>query len=134
MSSELCTRSAADLIDLYRTRRASPVEVTSAILQRIETLNPVLNAFCFVAPDALEQARRSESRWMRGAPQGALDGVPVSIKDLLLTAGWPTRRGSKTVDPAGPVARRSAGRCAIARERRGAAREDHDAGVRLERA
>jgi len=101
-SSDLCTRSAADLIDLYRTRRASPVEVTSAILQRIETLNPVLNAFCFVAPDALEQARRSESRWMRGAPQGALDGVPVSIKDLLLTAGWPTRRGSKTVDPAGP--------------------------------
>src|SRR5580765_112846 len=101
-SSELCTRSAADLIDLYRTRRASPVEVTSAILQRIETLNPVLNAFCFVAPDALDQARRSESRWMRGAAQGALDGVPVSIKDLLLTAGWPTRRGSKTVDPAGP--------------------------------
>src|SRR5580765_7867813 len=102
MSSELCTRSAADLIDLYRTRRASPVEVTSAILRRIETLNPVLNAFCFVAPDALEQARHSESRWMRGAPHGALDGVPVSIKDLLLTAGWPTRRGSKTVDPAGP--------------------------------
>src|SRR5580765_7732525 len=101
-SSELCTRSAADLIDLYRTRRASPVEVTSAILQRIETLNPVLNAFCFVAPDALDQARRSESRWMKGAPLGPLDGVPVSIKDLLLTRGWPTLRGSKVVDPAGP--------------------------------
>jgi len=101
-SSELCTRPAADLIDLYRTRRASPVEVTEAILQRIEALNPMLNAFCFLAPDALEQARRSESRWMRGEPQGPLDGVPVSIKDLLLTAGWPTRRGSRTVDPTGP--------------------------------
>jgi len=76
--------------------------VTEAILQRIGTLNPVLNAFCFLAPDALEQARARNRRWMRGAPQGPVDGVPVSIKDLLLTAGWPTRRGSRTVDPAGP--------------------------------
>ena len=102
MPSELCTLSAAALIDLYRTRRASPVEATRAVLQRIDTLNPSLNAFCFVAPDALEQAAASEARWMRGAPQGPLDGVPISIKDLLLTRGWPTLRGSKTVDAAGP--------------------------------
>ena len=102
MPSELLTLSAADLIHLYRTKRASPVEVTRAVLQRIEALNPVLNAFCFIAPDALAMSRASESRWMRDAPQGPLDGVPVSIKDLLLTKGWPTLRGSKTVDPAGP--------------------------------
>src|SRR6185437_12583302 len=36
--------------------------------------------------------------WMRGAPQGLLDGIPVSIKDLLFTSGWPTLRGSRTVD------------------------------------
>jgi aspartyl-tRNA(Asn)/glutamyl-tRNA(Gln) amidotransferase subunit A len=76
--------------------------VTRAVLQRIETLNPLLNAFCYVAPDALTMAQKSETRWMRRAPQGLLDGVPVSIKDLLLTKGWPTLRGSKTVDPAGP--------------------------------
>src|SRR5436190_8732510 len=52
-SSDLLTCSAADLLRLYRSKRASPVEATRAVLQRIDTLNPVLNAFCFVAPDAL---------------------------------------------------------------------------------
>ena len=102
MSSELCTRSATDLVELYRTRRASPVEATRAVLQRIDARNPLLNAFCFIAPDAIEQAAASEARWMRDTPLGPLDGVPISIKDLLLTKDWPTLRGSKTVDPAGP--------------------------------
>jgi aspartyl-tRNA(Asn)/glutamyl-tRNA(Gln) amidotransferase subunit A len=102
MSSDLLKLSAVDLLDLYRTRRLSPVEVTRAALQHIEALNPVLNAFCFVAPDALATAAASEARWMAGEPMGPLDGVPVSIKDILLTRGWPTLRGSKTVDPAGP--------------------------------
>lgn len=102
MSSDLLTLSAAELLRLYRAKRASPVEMTRAVLQRIDRLNPVLNAFCFVAPDALEAAKASETRWMKGEPCGALDGVPVSIKDLLLTKGWPTLRGSKTVDPRGP--------------------------------
>jgi len=60
----------------------------------------VLNAFCLRAPeDALiAAARQSEARWHRGEPAGDLDGVPVSIKDLILTKGWPTLRGSRTVD------------------------------------
>jgi aspartyl-tRNA(Asn)/glutamyl-tRNA(Gln) amidotransferase subunit A len=102
MSSELLALSALDLVALYRTRRASPVDVTRAALDRIEQLNPLLNAFCFVAPAALAAAAESEARWMNGTPLGPLDGVPVSIKDILLTKGWPTLRGSKTVDPAGP--------------------------------
>ncbi|MGH8745910.1 MAG: amidase family protein, partial [Burkholderiales bacterium] len=102
MPSDLLTLSAADLLRLYRAKRASPLEVTRAALQRIDKLNPVLNAFCFIAPDALAAAKESEARWMKGEPRGALDGVPVSIKDLLLTKGWPTLRGSKTVDPKGP--------------------------------
>jgi len=102
MSSDLLKLSAVDLLELYRTKRLSPVEVTRAALQHIEVLNPVLNAFCFVAPDALATAAASEARWMAGEPMGPLDGVPVSIKDILLTRGWPTLRGSKTVDPAGP--------------------------------
>ena len=73
------------------------------MLARIEAVDPVLNAFCLVAGDeAMAQAAASEARWQRGEPMGALDGVPTSIKDLVLTKGWPTRRGSRTVDPDQP--------------------------------
>lgn len=103
MTDELAWLSAADLLALYRRKRVSPVEATRAVLRQIDALNPTLNAFCFVArEEALSQAQQSEARWMRGEPVGQLDGVPVSIKDLLLTRGWPTLRGSKTIDPAGP--------------------------------
>src|SRR6185503_18294324 len=59
--------------------------------------------FCLVdAKSALATAKESEARWKKGTPQGLLDGVPVSIKDLLLTRGWPTLRGSRTINPKGP--------------------------------
>ncbi len=103
MSNELCSLSATELVLLYRAKRLSPVEVIRAVLHRVESLNPVLNAFCHLDPDfALESARMSEARWMKGEPRGLLDGVPASIKDLLYTKGWPTLRGSKTIDPKGP--------------------------------
>jgi len=103
MSNELCSLSATELVLLYRARRLSPLEVIRAVLHRVESLNPVLNAFCHLDPDfALESARMSEARWMKGEPRGLLDGVPASIKDLLYTKGWPTLRGSKTIDPKGP--------------------------------
>ena len=93
--------SASTLLQLYRSGAASPLDATREILARIERLNPQLNAFCLVDGDAaLQSARQSEARWQRGAPLGPLDGVPVSIKDLILTRGWPTRRGSRTVDTA----------------------------------
>jgi aspartyl-tRNA(Asn)/glutamyl-tRNA(Gln) amidotransferase subunit A len=99
MSPDLAYRSASELLALFRTKAASPVEVTRASLARIDALNPQLNAFCIVdAEGALRAARESEARWMRSAPLGLLDGVPVSIKDLLLTSGWPTLRGSRTVE------------------------------------
>ncbi len=98
-ATHLADCSATDLLGLYRQRRASPLEATRAVLERIDALNPKLNAFCLVAHEsALQQARDSEARWNRGAPAGVLDGVPVSIKDLILTRGWPTLRGSHTVD------------------------------------
>jgi aspartyl-tRNA(Asn)/glutamyl-tRNA(Gln) amidotransferase subunit A len=103
MKTELYALSATEILALYRKKRLSPVEVTRAVLDRIDKLNPVLNAFCLVdKKQAMEKARQSEKRWFKGAPQGLLDGVPVSIKDLILTRGWPTLRGSKTVDPKGP--------------------------------
>jgi len=100
--SDLCSFSAVQLLEKYVRRELSPVEVTKAVLARIEKLNPKLNAFCFTSKTVLEDAKASEARWMAGQPKGLLDGVPVSIKDLLLTKGWPTLRGSKTVDAKGP--------------------------------
>ena len=99
-ATHLTDCTAHELLALYRSGGASPVEATQAVLARIERLNPTLNAFCHVAGDeALAAARASEARWQRGAPCGLLDGVPTSIKDLILARGWPTLRGSRTVDP-----------------------------------
>jgi aspartyl-tRNA(Asn)/glutamyl-tRNA(Gln) amidotransferase subunit A len=102
-ATDLADCTALTLLSLFRSGGASPVEATRAVLDRIERLNPVLNAYCHLAPDeALASARLSETRWARSAPCGELDGVPVSVKDLILAAGWPTLRGSCTVDPTGP--------------------------------
>jgi aspartyl-tRNA(Asn)/glutamyl-tRNA(Gln) amidotransferase subunit A len=100
--SDLCALSAAALLEGFRKRTLSPVEVTAAVLERIEAINPRLNAFNLVSERALDDAKASEARWTAGQPRGLLDGVPVSIKDIILTRGWPTLRGSKTVDPKGP--------------------------------
>jgi aspartyl-tRNA(Asn)/glutamyl-tRNA(Gln) amidotransferase subunit A len=103
MKNDLCSLSATELLHLYRSRKASPVEATRAVLDRIAKLNPVLNAFCLVDEKAaLASAKTSEARWKKGEPSGLVDGVPTSIKDLLLTRGWPTLRGSKTISAAGP--------------------------------
>jgi aspartyl-tRNA(Asn)/glutamyl-tRNA(Gln) amidotransferase subunit A len=96
-------RTAAELVAAYRSGELSPVEVTEAVLERIERRDGELNAFCLVdAERALADARASEERWRAAAPTGALDGVPVAVKDVFLTRGWPTRRGSRAIDPAGP--------------------------------
>jgi aspartyl-tRNA(Asn)/glutamyl-tRNA(Gln) amidotransferase subunit A len=100
--SDICALTASELVDAFRKKTLSPVEVTAAVLKRIEALNPVLNAFNLVSENALNEAKASEARWLAGQPKGLLDGVPVSIKDLILTKGWPTLRGSKTIDPKGP--------------------------------
>jgi aspartyl-tRNA(Asn)/glutamyl-tRNA(Gln) amidotransferase subunit A len=92
--------SAVDLLAQYRAKKLSPVEATKAALERIGRLNPRFNAFCLVDDAAaLASARASEARWMKGQPIGLVDGVPASVKDLLIAKGWPTLRGSKAVDP-----------------------------------
>jgi aspartyl-tRNA(Asn)/glutamyl-tRNA(Gln) amidotransferase subunit A len=100
---ELAWLSARELGKRYRDRSLSPVEAVGAILSRIERFNPDLNAFAYLDPEsALSAARDSEERYAQGRPLGALDGIPVSLKDLLLARGWPTRRGSLTVSADGP--------------------------------
>jgi aspartyl-tRNA(Asn)/glutamyl-tRNA(Gln) amidotransferase subunit A len=99
-ASDIAYASALDLVELYRTRALSPAEAAGALLDRAEALQPRLNAFCVIDRDgALRAAREAERRWHDGAPLGPLDGVPVTIKDLVLMRGFPTRRGSRMIDP-----------------------------------
>src|SRR5258706_3005447 len=100
--TDLWVPPPTEVVEVFRKRAAPPVEVTAAVLRRIELVNPKLNAFNLVSEKAGADAKASEERWQRGEPKGLLDGVPVSVKDILLTKGWPTLRGSKTVDPKGP--------------------------------
>jgi aspartyl-tRNA(Asn)/glutamyl-tRNA(Gln) amidotransferase subunit A len=95
MNTDPALLSAAELRQLYRTGALSPVETTRAVLQRIERFDPAVNAFCLVDEErALAAARASEARWQKGEPRGLVDGVPGTIKDLVLTRDWPALRGS----------------------------------------
>jgi aspartyl-tRNA(Asn)/glutamyl-tRNA(Gln) amidotransferase subunit A len=100
--ADLCALTATALLEGYRKGTLSPVEVTEAVLKRVQDLNPRLNAFNLISDRALDEAKASEARWSAGQPRGLLDGVPASIKDIILTKDWPTLRGSKTIDPKGP--------------------------------
>jgi len=94
--ADLIWRSALEIRDLVRKKDVSPVEVTEAALARLETVDPVLNAFCLVAADAARAAaREAEIAVVKGEPLGALHGVPVSIKDVLATRGLTTTGGSR---------------------------------------
>ncbi|MEU3343588.1 amidase [Streptomyces sp. NPDC006700] len=100
--TELTELTAGELLDGYRKGEFSPVEATRAALERAERIQPEVNAFVRItAEDALARARESEDRWRRGSPSGLLDGVPVTVKDLLLLSGHPTQRGSRTVPEEG---------------------------------
>ena len=103
--ADSATLSAATLLRLYRRRELSPVEVTRACLARIARWNDRVHAFCHVDEvGALAAAEASEQRWLRGEPLGLLDGVPATIKDLVLTRGWTARRGSHATEGHPPAA------------------------------
>ena len=95
--------TAEEMLSLFATNRLSPVEVLQAVTERVARLNPGLNAFAVLNPRALDAAGESAARWRAGRPLGLLDGVPVTVKDLVDLAGFPTRRGSRTTS-ADPVA------------------------------
>ena len=96
--------SAEGLLGLYATRVLSPVEALQAVIERIARLNPAINAFAVMNPQALAAAGESAARWRAGRPIGILDGVPCTVKDLVDLAGFPTRRGSR-------LTRCATGRC-----------------------
>lgn len=93
--AELCYTPALELAAMVRRREISASEVVEAFLERIERVNPLLNAYCTVTADAARVvARRIDEAFGRGDAVGPLAGVPVSIKDLLITKGVRTTRGS----------------------------------------
>lgn len=101
--TDLAALSATGMTAAFADGSLSPVETLEAVEARAHASQPVLNAFCRFDPEgALAAARASEARWKAGTPLGPLDGVPVSVKDMILTKGMATLKGSLTVDPAGP--------------------------------
>ena len=102
-ASELSLATATELLAGYRDGTIDPVDATRAALAAIAAHDGQVNAFVLVdEAGALEQAEASRERWRAGAPLGPADGVPTSIKDILLTRGAPTLRGSTLVDADGP--------------------------------
>ncbi len=122
-STALHDLPAHALLQAYRQRTLSPVEVTQAALEHITRWEPHLHATWLLRPEAaLAQARASEARWLRGAPQGLLDGVPCTLKDNIATRGDATPLGTAAVelfpapDDAPPAARlREAGAVLVAK-------------------
>ena len=92
MPELLTIRAAADLIS---TGELSPVELTVSFLERIERINPVLNAYITVTGDlALEQAKKAEEEIGKGLYRGPLHGIPICLKDLIATKGVLTTGGT----------------------------------------
>ncbi len=104
MTADLAMMPAHELVKLFKARKASPVEATKAALARVDAFNGQLNAFQHLDPDsAMRQARASEKRWKKGGKRlSDIDGVPITIKDMVLTKGMPTRMGSLATDADGP--------------------------------
>jgi aspartyl-tRNA(Asn)/glutamyl-tRNA(Gln) amidotransferase subunit A len=98
-SPDLGSQTIASLATLLARRSVSPVELTEVMLERIERLNPALNAYITVVPErALEAAERAEAEIGAGDHRGPLHGIPIAHKDVLLTAGVRTTAHSRTLE------------------------------------
>ena len=94
MMTDLADCTATELVQLYSTGQASPVEATIACLERIEATDGAINAILLLLEDAaLAQAAESEQRWSRGTAR-PLEGVPYGLKDIIATSGVGTTGGS----------------------------------------
>ncbi|HKJ00224.1 MAG TPA: amidase [bacterium] len=93
--ADLCYTPATELARMIREKTLSPVELTRAVLARIEALNPKLNAYCtLLADEAMDAAREAERAVAAKKRLGPLHGIPVSIKDLTMMKGVRWMAGS----------------------------------------
>ncbi len=96
MSNELNRLTISQLAPRVKSRKISPVDLTRAVLEQIEKLDPLLNAYITVdAEGALKAARTAQRRIAKGKYLGPLHGIPISLKDLYDTKGMLTTAGSK---------------------------------------
>jgi Asp-tRNA(Asn)/Glu-tRNA(Gln) amidotransferase A subunit family amidase len=95
-NDELCWRPATELAGLIRRRKVSPVEVVDAVLDRIDRVNPKLNAYVLITGERARAAAKAAERALmrRSRRLGPLHGVPFSVKDLVATAGVTTTFGT----------------------------------------
>ena len=98
-SIDPASSTVADLGRALADSRLTAVALTQHYLDRIANLNPVLNAVVRVLPDALEQAAASDAARRQGRPRGALEGIPILVKDNVQVAGAPTTAGSPALLP-----------------------------------
>ncbi len=99
MTDALHTLSAIELLTAYSSKALSPVEVTRAVLQHIERCEPHIHATYALDPQgALAQAEAAQARWLKNEPQGALDGVPVTIKENIASRGVPIPLGTAATE------------------------------------
>jgi len=97
---ELCRLTVAALTAGYAAKRFSPMDAVGAALDRADTINPKFHAFTFIDHDgALTAARESETRWQNNAPLSSIDGIPVTIKDIVRVKNWTLTYGSRTGAP-----------------------------------
>ena len=94
MTEELAFSDATELVERIRTKDVSPVEIVQAHLDRIDSVNPVINAIVVPNESALDQARAAEQVVMNGDSLGPLHGVPFSVKEVFDTEGIRSTRGS----------------------------------------
>jgi aspartyl-tRNA(Asn)/glutamyl-tRNA(Gln) amidotransferase subunit A len=100
--TDLSMMGAAELAEGYRSGDLSPVEATQAALDALSEHDEAVNAYVLVDSEgALSAAAESEKRWRGNSPLGPADGIPTAIKDILITEGWPTLRGSNLIAAAG---------------------------------
>ncbi|WP_262026412.1 amidase [Blastopirellula sp. J2-11] len=99
-STQIADMTAGEMTALFQLGELSPVEAAQACLQRVHDHNPKVNAYNLLNEElTFEAARYSEERWRLATPLGPIDGVPVAVKDIFLTQGWPNRKGSLLTSP-----------------------------------
>ncbi|MGF0539021.1 amidase [Agrobacterium sp. ES01] len=97
--SELLDLTIPQIVDHYRARTLSPLEYWAAVEARIDAFEPKIAALYAYDPDsARAQARASTERWIKGETKGALDGIPVTLKELIATKGQPVPLGTAAVE------------------------------------
>lgn len=98
--SDILSLSTRGILEGFKSKALSPVDYMNALIKRVEEREPEVAALWLFRPEhALSEAKAAEARWMADTPQGALDGVPVTIKEILATEGDPIPLGTAATDP-----------------------------------